>query len=155
MSDETKAREYVAVAMRHRLDDIATLINLSESEPDDLDLERVDLDGLGFSPDIEPSNVRESADVLIDELPLCVDQVHEFHIVLGTGGPDDRIIIECDVIPPQSRRSEPVAITATRYEVSRITYRYTWDGMGEIELRYEDYAAAYSFACRLIPELGA
>jgi hypothetical protein len=154
MIDETNAREYVATAMRHRLDDIATLLNLSESEPDDLSLEEVDLNGLGFSPDVEPDGIRESADVLIAELPLCVDQTHEFHIVLGTGGPDDRIIVECDVTPPQSRPSETVAITGTRYEVRRILYRYSWDGSGEVVLHGEDYQAALDFAHWHVPELG-
>ena len=72
-----------------------------------------------------------------------------FEIVLGTGGPDDRLLVECET--GGNRRWDDRDHAPC--EIRRILYRYSWDGSAERELSGGDYDLAEHLARRVVPEL--
>lgn len=146
--DTTDAAAYVGVAMRSRLDHVAGLLAASWGDPDQFSNdELLELDiGYGVAGPLSAEYVREAAEEHLDALPLAVEATTTFEVVLGTGGPDDRLLVEC--APIKDSRGLPMA-----YEIRRIVYRYSWSGSGEVELVGEDRAAAETFARRVVPEL--
>lgn len=143
--DETDAVAYVGRAMRGRLDDLALLTRTADSGLREGTND--DLESLGF--DLDEDDLEDQATILLDEYPLCVEATTTFEIVLGTGGPDDRLLIECETIENRCRDERDHA----DYEIRRILYRYSWSGSGERVLSGEDYDVAERFARRVVPEL--
>lgn len=148
MSDKKvgDAKAEVEQAMRSRMDDIADLTQVATGEGDELDLSEHGVDaGEGWER-------QEQAQERLRELPLAVEKTVTFEIVLGTGGPDDRIIVECDVIDGRvtgaiSGSDQP------RYEIRRVLYRYSWTGSAEVELTGDDREVAEAFAREVVAEL--
>ena len=147
--DKTNAAEYVRTAMRGRLDDLRLLILLSEGGRE---LNRTQmLDVLELEGPADEGEIVDAARERLDESPLSIETTTLFEIVLGTGGPDDRLIVECDAY---GREEGPQEFSrGPRYEIRRILYRYTWSGSGEVELSGEDYDTAEAFAREVVPEL--
>jgi hypothetical protein len=139
-ADETNAAEYVATAMRSRLETIRVLTETASGTGNysNDELERA---GLEFEGDS-----REDAFERLRELPLSVETITLFEVVLGAGGPDDRLTVECDQGPG-------ACPGVTSYEIRRIVYRYSWDGYGERVLTGDDFTAAATFASQVVPEL--
>lgn len=145
--------------MRGRLDDLAALQKLAEVHDED-DLEEWSNDellaldiGYGEAGPLDPDQVAEQAQERLDEWPLCVEATMQFEIVLGTGGPDDRLIVECTPCDPMEAEGRLGAPGETVYEVQRILYRYSWTGSAERVLYGDDLAAAEEYARRVVPEL--
>jgi len=148
-SDETDAAAYVGVAMRGRLDHIAGLLTATWGDPEQFsndELLALDI-GYGVPGPLTAEYVREEAESHLHALPLAVEVTTTFEVVLGTGGPDDRLLVECRA------ELDPEQTLQPQYEVRRILYRYSWEGSGEVELVGEDRAAAEAFARRVVPEL--
>lgn len=148
MNDENKhfgeMRE-IEHHMRDRMQSIAALIRLREAHnaADDADaalLEELGVEFEGGDP------LEDQAERLLDEFPLSVEATKLFEIVLGTGGPDDRLIVEC-------REGEHNGVNQPSYEIRRILYRYSWSGSAERELTGEDRETAEALARRVVPEL--
>lgn len=143
MSNETDAASYVGEAMRHRLDIIGSLQQIAGGDADSPE----QVEALGLDEFAAPQALYEEADDRLCEMPLAVESTRLFEVVLGTGGPDDRLIFECDLIDPALSQQDPA------YELRRVLYRYSWDGSAEVELTGEDRLVAVEFARRVVPEL--
>lgn len=150
--DQTIASEYVETAMRGRLDDLAGLFEATDS-PTTMDPETLGALEVGAEFEdgylVDERDTRERAQDRLDSLPLCVDTTTTFEIVLGTGGPDDRLLIECSPIPFDGEGFGGIK----GWEIDRVLYRYSWSGSAEIELYGEDRAVAERFARQVVPEL--
>ena len=138
-SDQTNAPAYVETSMRGTMDDIGKLTRLADGgysldETQIFDI--VDLEGPASEEE-----VREAAQERLDELPLCVERTVIFEIVLGIGGPDRRLLIECD-----QSYDAPL-------EIRRVLYRYSWSGSAAVELTGKDRENAEAFARQVVPEL--
>jgi hypothetical protein len=144
--DKTNAAEYVGTAMRGRLDDLRLLLLLSEGGRE-LDRTQM-LDVLDLEGPADDGEIVDAANERLVELPLCIQTTTFFEVVLGTGGPDDRLIVECNTYD-----RSPSGYSETTYEIRRIVYRYTWSGSGEVELIGEDRDTAEAIARRVVPEL--
>jgi hypothetical protein len=146
--DETHAASYIDKAMRGRLDDLALLIETRDAgqAPDNAD-NKV-LEGLGF--DLEGEDATEQAERLMDEYPLCAEATVVFEVVLGTGGPDDRLLFECSA--GYEREADDPA-QRTTWEIDRVLYRYSWTGSAERVLHGKDRETAEELARRVVPEL--
>jgi hypothetical protein len=132
----------VGQAMRGRMDDITALLAIANGEEiSEKGAEVLDLD---------PDELAESADDHLTALPLAVEATTTFEIVLGTGGPDDRLLIECDRVVAGESVGGPDLF---EYEMRRALYRYSWTGSGEVVLSGDDRDAAMDFARRVVPEL--
>lgn len=152
------ARAEVGEQMRNRLDELASLSRIARGE----DVEQFSNDevlalGLAYGQPgaIPVEQLQEEAEQRLNEYPLCVERTVSFEIVIGTGGPDDRLVVECDVVPTlvghELTLQEPGG--SIEYEIRRILYRYSWTGSAEVELVGEDRQVAEEFARRLVPEL--
>jgi hypothetical protein len=127
------------------MDDIRALVAAAEYNAVPVTIGSV----LGFvHPEDTSEDVTEQADRLMAELPLCVEATTTFEVVLGTGGPDDRLVFECERWPGTEGSRDS-------YDIRRVLYRYSWEGSGEVELYGEDREAAEAFARRVVPELVA
>lgn len=135
------AKAEIGEQMRGRLDDLALIIRTRDAgeAPDDVSSEA--LEALGFS--LEGGDAVEEAERLLDEYPLSVETTTVFEVVIGTGGPDDRLIFECS---GSSDVPEP-------FEIDRVLYRYSWTGSAERVLDGEDRETAEELARRVVPEL--
>lgn len=102
-------------------------------------------DGAAANP-----NVAEEAQDQLDEYPLAVERTMVFEVVLGTGGPDDRLIFECSA---GHEREADDPSQRTTWEIDRVLYRYSWMGSAERVLTGEDRATAEELARRVVPEL--
>jgi DNA processing protein len=152
--DETDASEYVDIAMQERLKTLKTLHMVIENEgrnvaePDivaaELGIDPNDLDGDG-------RDLVEVAETALYEQPLYVETTTIYEIVFGTGGPDDRLIVECNVIPPDPGGVHGSHVATNKFR--RIVYRYSWSGSAEVELIGEDRDTAEAFARQVVPEL--
>lgn len=148
MPDQTNPSEYVSTAMRSRLDDLAILTQVCQDNVSESKI--ADMETLGFERGGRP--FAEQAQQLLDEYPLAVETTTTFEIVLGIGGPDDRLLVECDT-DLGKYTGEPRRQFADAYEIRRILYRYSWEGSAEVVLTGEDKATAEAFARRVVPEL--
>lgn len=148
--------------LRGRLDDLILLTGLSRGEGVD-ELSNDEMLGLGIAygqpGPIDDRQIEEEAAERLDEYPLCVESTRTFEIVLGTGGPDDRLVFECDLseylrparaVPVPGEQSAP----EIEYEIRRVLYRYSWTGSAERVLSGQDQEAAEELARRVVPELG-
>jgi hypothetical protein len=152
-TSETDAAAYVGTAMRGRLDDLALLQSLA-AEDDQTDFGKVGALMAMSARDVSEAGqpyMAEQAEEALDEFPLCVERMVSFEVVLGTGGPDDRLIIECDTVE-RGAGHQGFAL-GLDYEIRRVLYRYSWEGSGEVVLRGEDRKVAENFARRVVPEL--
>ncbi len=104
--------------------------------------------GIGYAQPgaLELQQIVDEARERLRELPLVVEQRTQFEVVLGTGGPDDRLIFECHHDGLGAHLSEG-------YEIERVLYRYSWTGTAEVELEGEDREIAEAFAREVVPEL--
>lgn len=152
--DETHAPSYVETAMRSRLDDIAVLVGTAEgkgegwADPDKLDalgIEDIHADGA-------TGNAEEEAQERLDEYPLAVEASVTFEVVIGTGGPDDRLLFECDVDLLEASEFGRFP-DSEGYTVRRVIYRYSWEDSAERVLTGEDKETAEVLARRVVPEL--
>ena len=125
--------------MRGRLDDLAMLYAAWDGEASATELATLDLSS-------DEAEAQEEAGECLDALPLAVEAVTTYEIVLGTGGPDDRLLVECDGYT--DARAE-----GRGHEIRRILYRYSWSGSAEVELVGEDREVAERFARQVVPEL--
>lgn len=150
--DETDAVAYVGEAMKGRLETLRVLQAAIDdegcniAEPDavaaELGIDPADVDG-------DRSDLVQVAETALYEFPLCVEATTTFEIVLGTGGPDDRLLIECD----GGREESEIGAAPSGYEIRRILYRYSWSGSAERVLSGTDYDVAERFARQVVPEL--
>lgn len=141
------AQAEVGARLRGRLDDLAVLVPVAEGDWSELE------PGLAESVDLDPDgDMQDQAQTRLYEYPLCVEATTTFEIVLGTGGPDDRLLIECDTSDRISG-TFPHEVIGTDYEIRRVLYRYSWSGSAEVELVGEDKEVAEVFARRVVPEL--
>lgn len=136
--------------MTGRLEHIGALLSVARGEPDSL--EREVIEGLDLGAEYEDGELQyglelaEAAEVQIHEMPLGGDVTTCFEIVFGTGGPDDRLVVECDTVPnPRLARPD--------YEIRRILYRYSWNGSAERRVIGGDREVAEELARRIVPEL--
>lgn len=155
-SDQTNAAAYVGTAMRGRMDDIRALVGIAETN--DLsrvsDLSNAQIEALGIDVTDNAGEWCEEAEERLAEFPLCVEATTTFEVVLGTGGPDDRLCFECDRVDLAAVHGQTVPFADRwAYEIRRVLYRYSWSGSGEVELYGEDREAAEAFARRVVPEL--
>lgn len=139
------AHAEVEQAKSDRLGSLTALFRFLDGEGDEVD--QVTAEGLGIDAKYDDHELREEPSVeeidrALDEYPLCVEQTRVLEIVLGTGGPDDRLLFECDC------DEEGRAVS-----LRRVFYRYSWTGSAEVELVGEDREVAERFAARLIPEI--
>lgn len=154
--DPTNGAGYVAKAMRSRLEDLSVLVIAGiERHPMAVDAEQLEAVGVEVSDSDEA--MADSALEALDQYPLAVERTVCFEIVLGTGGPDDRIVLECDqvaVTAPAIREGKRAAVPIQQgYEIRHVLYRYSWEGSGEIALSGDDREVAEEFARRVVPEL--
>lgn len=152
--DETDAKAYIGIAMRDRMDELTDLLSLTDLQFTEEVAERLGstrIGELGIDEETPEPNMVEEAERALRQTILCVDKAMVFEIVLGTGGPDSRILIECDM-STADYEGDPMA-TSTVYEIRRVLYRYSWSGSGEIELSGGDRLAAEMLARRVVPEL--
>jgi hypothetical protein len=149
------ARAEIDGNLRGRLDELHNLqrlanpgVDLDEWSNDEL----LALDiGYGQPGPLEREEIQEQAEDRLDEYPLSVETTTVFEVVLGTGGPDDRLIFECSTYPRagQAEGDRPYVI----YEIDRVLYRYSWTGSAERVLSGEDRETAEELARRVVPEL--
>lgn len=153
MIDETNAAEYIETAMRGRLDDLTILTGTADGKGEGwADPDKLEALGVAEKHATEDDGVAaEEARERLEEYPLCVDTTTVFEIVLGTGGPDDRLLVECDSIVAPIYGDESRRL----YEIRRILYRYSWSGSAERELTGDNYEVAERFARSVVPELAA
>jgi len=148
--DPTCASDAVGEAMRSRLDRLAVLVKIGNGEDSSrAEREAVDLAAAGEDDADGGWDVQQEAQDRLHEFPLAVETMTTFEIVLGTGGPDDRILIECRTEKDRAQDGD----TLTTYEIRRVLYRYSWSGSAEVELVGEDREVAEAFAREVVPEL--
>lgn len=153
--DETNAVEYVSTALRSRLDELGDLSKIARGE--DLgeysndEILALDL-AYGQPGPVDASQLSEEAEQRLIEYPLCVEATITFEIVLGTGGPDDRLLFECEPLEKAGPREE-VDSYPQLYEIRRVLYRYSWMGSAERALSGSDRETAEDLARRVVPEL--
>lgn len=155
--DETDAGAYVKRSAR---DCIADLGDLNELANYGMIEGGATLDGaraaaLGIDPDEAPEG--QAAERLY-ELPLAVEATTTFEIVLGVGGPDRRLCLECATESEYTGTDEFYEdghrmIVSVGHQIRRVTYRYSWDDSAEVELTGSDRKVAEAFARRVVPEL--
>lgn len=151
--DTTDAAASVEKAMRGKLDDLAVLQRIAAEHDDGATLsatKAAELEALGFSREGDPLD--EQAAQLLAEYPLCVETTTTFEIILDLGGPDELLLIECDVYE-DAHIGGSGAYSPVTYEIRRVLYRYSWEGSAEVELTGEDRETAEGFARRVVPEL--
>jgi hypothetical protein len=145
MVDETDAVAYVEEPMRNRLGTIATLQRIADGEGHELSPADVAAElGLLNRRVVAHASAHELADDArqqLDELPLAVESRTTYSIVLGTGGPDDRL--EVEVEGERGGR-----------EVRGVLYRYSWTtNSATRRLVGDDLDLASEFARRVVPDL--
>lgn len=136
--------------MRSRLDELHNLqrlanpgVDLDEWSNDEL----LALDiGYGVAGPLSREYIQEAAEERLNAYPLAVEAETVFEVVIGTGGPDDRLVFECSEID-RNGVNEPA------YEINRVLYRYSWTGSAERVLSGEDRETAEGLARRVVPEL--
>lgn len=148
--------------MRSRLDELHNLqrlanpgVDLDEWSNDDL--LRLEI-GYGEAGPLSRETIQEQAEERLNDYPLCVETTTTFEVVLGIGGPDDRLLIECDQADclcegDHCGGHDYYGKPGVSYEISRMLYRYSWEGSAEIELQGDDKEVAEEFARRVVPEL--
>lgn len=145
------AHAEVDEAARSRLDDLGDLLAVAQGRAlREERLAELDLAQAGEADADEGWSIAQEAEDRLSEFPLAVESTRVFEVVLGTGGPDDRLLIECDMDEYDiggGHRSDP------QYEVRRVLYRYSWTGSAERELTGKDREVALEFARRVVPEL--
>lgn len=144
-----EADKEIDAELRSRLDDLAVIRRTRDAgqAPDDVTDEQ--LEALGFQIE-DGADVVEQADELLTEYPLCVERTMVFEVVIGTGGPDDRLIFECSA---GYEREADDPSQRTTWEIDRVLYRYSWTGSAERVLSGEDRETAEELARRVVPEL--
>lgn len=134
--------------MRSRLDGLAVLIGTAEgkgegwADPDQLEALGV------MDKHATEGDAQEEAEERLREYPLAVETTMTFEVVIGTGGPDDRLLFECSGVD-----AGPHDGGGDRWEINRVLYRYSWSGSAERELTGEDRKTAEELARRVVPEL--
>lgn len=159
--DATNPAEYVETAMRGQLGYLAELQAvqsggwLGEQVITEMGVERIAAalemseKEVGAAAGVE---LADAAEERIDEFPICVEVTTTFEIVLGIGGPDDRLLVECNT--ERGALASPSTLARQmQYEIRRVLYRYSWGESAEIVLHDEDQKVAEAFARRVVPEL--
>ncbi len=149
MANETDAGAYVEEAMRGRLDDLRVLTRTAAGHGREFSNEELEAVGLEFDG-LDPA---DDAAGRLYEYPLGVEATTTFEVVLGTGGPDDRLLFECDVVESRIIERGENVLQSVGYEVRRVYYRYSWSGSAELELHDTDREVAEALARRVVPEL--
>lgn len=145
-----EAEHEVEAHKRSRLGDLAALLTLQRDQgtqnvdDDELELVTGRLEALGVEFD-GGELLEDQASRLLDEYPLSVETTTTFEVVLGTGGPDDRLLFEC------SGGGNP--IDGQPFEIDRVLYRYSWTGSAERVLSGDDRETAEAFGRYVVPEL--
>lgn len=141
--------------LRSRLDELHNLqrlanpgVDLDEWSNDELLALEI---GYGEPGPLSRETIQEQAEERLIEYPLCVEATTTFEVVIGTGGPDDRLLFECDVSQPHMGGDGPYG--EVQYEIRRVLYRYSWTGSAERVLSGEDRETAEELARRVVPEL--
>lgn len=156
--DETDARAYVETGARHLIDELADLeaivgaVYAGTQALDEMGVRRVREALDRDVGDMTPGELSTAAEDRLIEMPLAVEATTTWEIVLGTGGPDRRLLFECSPFERIDSHS-PTGFSPGGYEVRRILYRYSWDGSAEIELVGSDREVAEAFGRRVVPEL--
>lgn len=157
---QTVPELHVAEAAVGDAADIALLMALSQAtDREDVNevgsSEKIEgLLGIGNILDEDPQDLAEAAERVMDGWPLAVESTVTFEIVLGVGGPDSRILIECDVEQHGSPATVPSGYERElSYEIRRVCYRYSWSGTADYEFSGEARAAVEAFARRVVPQL--
>jgi hypothetical protein len=150
-ADETDARAYVQTSARDCIAHLHDLIALGEYEHSGearQDIGAGRIADLGLDPDAFD---RYDAEEALDELPLAVEATTTFEVILGIGGPDRRLCLECDRI--EGGFCDDGSRIPSSYELRRVCYRYSWSDSAELELSGSDRDVAEAFARRVVPEL--
>jgi len=151
--DATDAAGFIGEAKRGRLDDLDALRQVIDGDADLVD-EAVML-GLGIGAEYDDHELQreptaDDAECALDTYALAVESALVFEVVLGTGGPDDRLVFECSLIRGSRLDTSGAAGAVT---IRRVLYRYTWAGSAEVELTGEDRRIAEEYGRRVVPEL--
>jgi hypothetical protein len=147
---ERAFRAEAETAMHARLDAIRDLVKLAAGdEGHEVTDDRAG--ELGLDPDGDgPAMFREDAEERLREYLLSIETTTTFEVVLGTGGPDDRLIFECSVCGRAEQR--PGEGSCTLYEIDQVLY-YSRIVSAERVLSGDDLAVAEAFGRRVVPEL--
>lgn len=142
---------------RSRIDDLYLLLGTAEGKGEGW-ADPAALEALGVEDKhaTEGDDAEDEAAERLDEYALCVESTRTFEIVIGTGGPDDRFLIECTEISEESTGSGSLSVTAyepARYEIDRVLYRYSWTGSAERILSGDDRETVEAYARRVVPAL--
>jgi hypothetical protein len=148
-SEQTDIEAYAPIAARQDIADLDDLLAIAGQEDPGISAGRLEDLGLVLEGGDPPE---DQANSLLDELPLAIETTVTFEIVLGTGGPDRRICLECEVelLDASEYGRFP---DAEGFTVRRACYRYSWSGSAEVDLSGADRQVAEEFARRAIPEL--
>lgn len=154
--DPTDPADAAAPGMRGRLDDLQALFLVIDGDADQADEQT--LTGLEIGAEYDDHELTteptaDDAEQALYGMPLEVSRTTTFEIVFGTGGPDDRLLIECDSVSNASGLGYGERVT---YEIRRILYRFSWAGKSAdvvIPSGSEDYSTAERYALQVVPEL--
>lgn len=94
--DKTNAADYVGTAMRGRLDDLALLLATANGGAKPTPERAAELGLTDMTDEGDWAAREDEARERLNEYPLGVETRTAFEVVLGTGGPDDRLIVECE-----------------------------------------------------------
>lgn len=154
--DETVPALYVEKSAEHLTTELAALTKLADLIDEDAldewsndELLAHDI-GYGVPGPLTVDQVREEAEERLDALPLAIERATTFEIVLGVGGPDRRLLIDCEA---GYEREHEDPRSRTTYEIKGVRFRYSWGYSVEIPLTGEAREAAERFASRVVPEL--
>lgn len=146
----------VDAEMRSRLDELHNLLRLANPGVDldewsNDELLAMDI-GYGVPGALSREYIQEAAEERLDAYPLAVERTVSLEVVLGTGGPDTRLIFECDLAIEEPGPYDPQGARDV-LDIRRVLFRYSWTGSAEVELRGEDREIAEEFGRRVVPEL--
>jgi hypothetical protein len=147
--DETDVAAYVSVSARDTLDDLSVVVAAASGDAGNYTAEQLERVGLPGDPDMPGDDAQET----LYALPLSVDRTVCFEVVLGIGGPDRRIVVECDAVDSRVLERGENVLQSVGYEIRRVLYRYSWSGSAELELSGTDRETAEAFARQVVPEL--
>ncbi|HTT94595.1 MAG TPA: hypothetical protein VMF55_07975 [Solirubrobacterales bacterium] len=107
---ETSARDCIA-----DLRDLTALGEYEHAEEARQDIGAGRIADLGLDPEAFD---RYNAEEAIDELPLAVERTTTFEVILGVGGPDRRLCLECDHVGGEGDSGTTAKCRPTRCGVS-------------------------------------
>lgn len=163
--DQTDAEAYAPVVAERMGEQMIDWTRLMEAASDgalgdelaDYNLTRERVEELELDPDAFDG---ENVDIAMQESVLAVESSRTFEVVFGTGGPDVRLLVDCDMYERDIEKHQvdvlgqlPTPPPRVDYEPRRVAIRYSWSGSREVALHGAAREAALEFARRVVPEL--